>query len=104
MASLEEAGYQFTLLDFEYAVYGKRNKRGRAFPRQWRRAGLAARVDAVNRSRGEPLPLVTEAYLSRLTVAVRGVVQQYAVDPESIDVRSIETFFSLLAGIAPSSS
>jgi AcrR family transcriptional regulator len=101
MASLEGASNQLMLLDFEYAVYGKRNKRWRAFLRESRRAGLeelAARFDAVNRSRGERLPLAAEAYLSMLTVTVRGVVQQYALDPESMDPRAVETFFALLAG------
>jgi AcrR family transcriptional regulator len=101
MASLEGASNQLMLLDFEYAVYGKRNKRWRAFLRDSRREGLeelAARFEAVNGSRGERVPLAAETYFSMLTVVVRGMVQQYALDPESMDLRAIETFFSLLAG------
>lgn len=101
MASLEGASNQLMLLDFEYAVYGKRNKRWRAYLRETRRAGLeelASRFDAANAARGERPPLAAQEFLSVLTVAVRGVVQQYALDPGSVRGEAIETFFALLAG------
>ncbi|MGH7621438.1 MAG: TetR family transcriptional regulator [Gemmatimonadaceae bacterium] len=100
-ASLEGASNELMLLDFEYAVYAKRNKRWRLFLRDTRKVGLkelAARFDAVNAERGERLPLPTEAFLSVLTAAVRGVVQQYALEPDSIRGPAIETLFALLAG------
>lgn len=100
-AALEGASNQLMLLDFEYAVYGKRNKRWRSYLRESRTSGLkelAARFDAVNAARGERPPLAAETFLSVLTVAVRGVVQQYALDPDSIRGPAIETFFALLAG------
>jgi AcrR family transcriptional regulator len=106
-AALAGASNHLMLLDFEYAVYAKRNKRWRAYLRESRVAGLrelAVGFGAVNTARGEVLPLDAETFLSVLTVAVRGVVQQYALDPESMRGPAIETFFALLAGPDRSSS
>ena len=100
-AALEGASRLQMLLDFEYAVYAKRNKR---WARLIREAGrvelrhLAARFHAVNVARGERPPLRAEAFLTVLTIAVRGVVQQFALDPASLREPAIETFFVLLAG------
>jgi AcrR family transcriptional regulator len=107
MSALEGASNQLMLLDFEYAAYGRRNARWRTYLRQARKIGLkelAARFEAVNESRGDRLPLPTETFLSVLTFAVRGLVQQYALDPDSIRTPAVETFFALLAGTPPTSS
>jgi AcrR family transcriptional regulator len=88
-------------LDFEYVVYAKRNKRWAAKIREDGGAALralAARFHAVNAARGERPPLGAEAFLAMLTVALRGVVQQFALDPGSLRRGALETFFELLAG------
>jgi AcrR family transcriptional regulator len=90
-------------LDFEYAVYAKRNVRWAAKTREDGRAALralAARFHAVNVARGERPPLGAEAFLAMLTMAVRGVVQQFALDPASLRRPALEKFFELLAGQA----
>ena len=99
--TLEGASSQLMLLDFEYAVYAKRNKRWGAQLREMTSAELkqlAKRFHAVNVARGERTPLPAEAFLTMLTVVVRGVVQQFALDPDSIRRASIERLFELLAG------
>jgi hypothetical protein len=91
------------LLDFEYAVYAKRNRRWAAKIREDGNAALrelAQRFHAVNVARRERPPLAAEAFLTMLTVAVRGVVQQFALDPASLRRPALETFFELLAGPA----
>ena len=100
-AALQGASRLQVLLDFEYAVYAKRNKRWAAKIRLESRAALrefAARFHAVNVARGERPPLGAEAFLTVLTVAVRGVVQQFALDPASLRRPALETLFELLAG------
>jgi AcrR family transcriptional regulator len=100
-AALQGASRLQMLLDFEYAVYARRNKR---WARLIRDSGsvelrnLAARFHAVNVARGERPPLGAEAFLTLLTIAVRGVVQQFALDPASLRQPAIETLFVLLAG------
>jgi AcrR family transcriptional regulator len=106
-AALEGASSVQMLLDFEYAVYAKRNRRWGTLMRDTQRAGLrelARRFHAVNVARGERPPLGAEAFLTMLTVAVRGVVQQYALDPASMRGAAIETVFALLAGSTPAAS
>jgi AcrR family transcriptional regulator len=101
IAALEGASRQLILLDVEYAVYAKRNRRWAALLRETSDAGfeeLATKLDAVNRARGERLPLPTKEFLAVLTVVVRGLVQQLALEPRSIPTRAIETLFALLAG------
>jgi AcrR family transcriptional regulator len=100
-ATLEGASSQLMVLDFEYAVYAKRNKRWGAQLREMTGAELkqlAKRFHAVNVARGERAPLPAEAFLTLLTVVVRGVVQQFALDPDSMRRASIERLFELLAG------
>jgi AcrR family transcriptional regulator len=100
-AALEGASRLQMLLDFEYAVYAKRNKRWAAKIREDGGAALrelALRFHAVNVARGERPPLGAEAFLTMVTVAVRGVVQQFALDPASLRRSALETFFELLAG------
>jgi AcrR family transcriptional regulator len=100
-AALQGASRLQMQLDFEYAVYAKRNKRWAARIREGGGMALrelAARFHAVNVARGEHPPLGAEAFLTMLTVAVRGVVQQFALDPASLRRPALETFFELLAG------
>jgi TetR/AcrR family transcriptional regulator, transcriptional repressor of aconitase len=100
-AALQGASRLQMLLDFEYAVYAMRNKRWAVLIRETGSAGmreLAARFHAVNVARSERPPLGAEAFLTVLTVAVRGVVQQYALDPASLREPALEKFFVLLAG------
>jgi len=104
-AALQGASRLQMLLDFEYAVYAKRNKRWAAKIRENGGAALrelAQRFHAVNVARGERPPLGAEAFLTMLTAAVRGVVQQFALDPASLREPTIEQFFVLLAGHAES--
>ena len=100
-AALEGASRLQMLLDFEYAVYARRNKRWARMIRDAGNVGvrdLAARFHAVNVARGERPALGAEAFLAVLTIAVRGVVQQFALDPASLRKPALETFFVLLAG------
>jgi len=100
-AALQGASRRQMLLDFEYAVYARRNTQWGARIRKAGRAGLrelAARFHEVNVARNERPPLEAEAFLTMLTVAVRGVVQQFALDPASLDEPTIEELFVLLAG------
>ena len=100
-AALQGASRLQMQLDFEYAVYAKRNHRWAAKTREDGGAALralAARFHAVNVARGERPPLGAEAFLTMLTVAVRGVVQQFALDPASLRRPALEKYFELLAG------
>jgi AcrR family transcriptional regulator len=100
-ASLEGASRLQFMLDFEYAVYAKRNKRWAAMTRRDSRAALrelAQRFHAVNLERDERPPLGADAFLTILTVAVRGLVQQFAHDPSSLRRPAVERLFELLAG------
>ena len=100
-AALQGASRLQLLLDFEYAVYARRNK-------QWARRirdgdnfalrEFAARFHAVNVARNERPPLGAPEFVTMLTVAVRGVVQQFALDPASLREPAVEKFFVLLAG------
>jgi AcrR family transcriptional regulator len=104
-AALEGASSLQMMLDFEYAVYARRDKRWARRVRESSLAEmrtLAARLHAVNIARGERPPLGAEAFLTMLTAAVRGVVQQFALDPASLREPTIEQFFVLLAGHAES--
>jgi len=99
-ATLQGASRLQLLLDFEYAVYAMRNKRWARLIRVGgtaERRELAARFHAVNLVRSEHPPLGAEAFLTILTVAARGVVQQFALDPASLRESALETFFALLA-------
>ncbi len=100
-AALQGASRRQMLLDFEYAVYARRNAQWAAKIRKAGRAGLrelAARFHEVNVARNERPPLEAKAFLTMLTVAVRGVVQQFALDPASLGEPTIEELFVLLAG------
>jgi AcrR family transcriptional regulator len=100
-AALRGASRLQMLLDFEYALYAKRNKRWASLMRGTGSVGLrelAAQFHAVNVARSERPPLGAEAFLTILTVAVRGVVQQFALDPAFLRGPALEKFFVLLAG------
>jgi AcrR family transcriptional regulator len=100
-AALRGASRLQMLLDFEYAVYARRNKRWAAIIRAGEHAAiraLAARLQAVNVARKERPPLAPDELLAVLTLAVRGIVQQFALDPASLREPTIEKFFVLLAG------
>jgi Transcriptional regulator len=100
-ASLQGTSRLQMLLDFEYAVYAMRNKRWARLIREGGSVALrdlASRFHAVNVARGERPPLGADAFLTVLTVAVRGVVQQFALDPSSLREPALEKFFVLLAG------
>jgi AcrR family transcriptional regulator len=102
-AALQGASRLQLLLDFEYAVYARRNKRWAELIRKTDRVALrelAAEFHAVNVSRSERPPFGAEAFLTILTIAVRGVVQQFALDSASLREPALETFFELLAGQA----
>ena len=99
--ALQGASRLQMLLEFEYAVYARRNRRWAAKIREESGAALralAAQFHAVNAARGERSPMGAEAFLTILTVAVRGVVQQFALDPASLRRPALETLFELLAG------
>lgn len=100
-ASLQGTSRLQILLDFESAVYAMRNKRWARLIHETSSAGirdLAARFHAVNVARGERSPLGAEAFFTALTVVVRGVVQQFALDPTALRQSALETLFVLLAG------
>jgi AcrR family transcriptional regulator len=100
-AALEGASRLQMLLDFEYSVYARRNKRWARTTRDTASVGLrdlAARFHAVNVARGERPAIGAEAFVTVLTIAVRGIVQQFALDPGSLRKSALETFFVLLAG------
>ena len=100
-AALAGASKLQMLLDFEYAVYARRNKRWARTIRDADSVGLrdlAARFHAVNVARGERPALGAEAFVAVLAIAVRGIVQQVALDPASLRESALETFFVLLAG------
>jgi AcrR family transcriptional regulator len=99
--ALQGASRLQMLLDFEYAVYARRNKRWAERIHNTDSAvlrELAARFHAVNVARGERPPIGAEAFLTLLSVAVRGIVQQFAFDPASLREFVIEELFVLLAG------
>lgn len=100
-ASLQGTSRLQVLLDFESAVYAMRNKRWARLIHDTSGAGirdLAARFHEVNVARGERPPLDGEAFFTALTVVVRGVVQQFALDPTALREPALETLFALLAG------
>ena len=100
-ASLQGTSRLQVLLDFESAVYAMRNKRWARLIHDTSGAGirdLAARFHAVNVARRERPPLAGEAFFTALTVVVRGVVQQFALDPTALREPALETLFALLAG------
>jgi len=102
-ASLQGTSRLQVMLDFESAVYAMRNKRWARLIHETSSAGirdLAARFHAVNVARGERPALDAEVFLAALTVVVRGVVQQFAVDPTALRESALETLFVLLAGPA----
>jgi len=100
-AALRGASRLQLLLDFEYAVYARRNKQWARRIRDGDKSALrelVTKFHAVNVARNERLPLGAAEFVAVLTMAVRGVVQQFALDPASLREPAIEKFFVLLAG------
>lgn len=100
-AALQGASRLQLLLDFEYAVYARRNKQWARRIREGDNIALrqfAAQFHAVNIARHERPPFVASEFVAMLSVAVRGVVQQFALDPASLREPAVEKFFVLLAG------
>ncbi|HZS59445.1 MAG TPA: helix-turn-helix domain-containing protein [Gemmatimonadaceae bacterium] len=87
---------QVFLLDFEYQVYAKRNRSwGEHMRLHLRRyiAGIVLEFEAVNRERGETLPMPAAEFFDALITVSRGVAHQLALDPDAISAETVEKLF-----------
>lgn len=95
---------QTYLLDFEYQVYAKRNRSfGELMRLNMRRyiAGLAVEFEAVNRERGEAVPMPAPEFFDALTTLTRGVAHQLALDPDAISAETVVKLFVQLGLVCP---
>ena len=91
------------LLDLEYVIYSARNARWERTARarfQAELAQLAARFREVNLASGDRVPLSEERFLLLLNLLGRGLVQELALHPGTLEVRDVSRILGLLTALA----
>lgn len=104
VALIRGVSRQIFLLDFEYQVYAKRNRAwGEHVRLSMRRylAGIVLEFEAVNRERGEALPMPATEFFDALITVSRGVAHQLALDPDAISAEAVEKVFVQLGLVCP---
>jgi AcrR family transcriptional regulator len=91
---------QVVLLDLEYVIYAARNARWERTARADFEAELrelAARLREVNRSTGDRLAIPEDRFLLMLNIFARGLVQESALHPGTLDRKDMIGMIRLVA-------
>lgn len=99
-----EVSRRVVLLDLEYVIYAARNGLWEKADRthfEGDLAALAVRFREVNEATGDRLPMAEQKFLLLLNILGRGLIQELALHPGSLEVEDVTR---MLAQLAPATT